>query len=142
MAAQVFSASVADALHYCNEGLKLPQFRGCEATVCFVRHVDAAFDVLNSRNPLGKGAKAPIRNGNADKLLEILGNAERFILGLTDKNGKAMHVTPRKTGLIGFAGGIKSISELFVELVAGPNAPMKYLLTYKFSEDHSFFVVQ
>ena len=137
LAAQVFSASVADAQQHCNEGLKLPQFKGCEATVCFLRHVDAAFDVLNSRNPLGKGAKVPIRQENAGKLLKILADAECFILGLTDTTGiKAMHLTPRKTGFIGFFASIRSISNLFEELVAGPHAPMKYLLTYKFSQSH------
>ena len=52
LAAQVFSSGVADALQYCNETLKLPEFEGCEATVEFIRHVDFPFDVLNSRNPL------------------------------------------------------------------------------------------
>ena len=59
LATQVFSSSVADALEYCNTQLHLPQFRGCEETVEFLRTIDAAFDVLNSRNPLGKGYKAP-----------------------------------------------------------------------------------
>ena len=54
LAAQVFSAGVANAIEYCDRVLKLPQFVGSEATVEFIRHVDASFDVLNSRNPLGK----------------------------------------------------------------------------------------
>ncbi|KAJ4922468.1 hypothetical protein JOQ06_019563 [Pogonophryne albipinna] len=53
LATQVFSSSVADALEFCNTQLHLPQFRGCEETVEFLRTIDAAFDVLNSRNPLG-----------------------------------------------------------------------------------------
>ena len=50
LAVQVFSQSVANALEYCNLHLRLPQFQGAEATVEFIRHVDGAFDVLNSRN--------------------------------------------------------------------------------------------
>ena len=136
LAAQVFSVSVADALQYCNEGLKLPQFRGCEATVQFLRHVDAAFDVLNSRNFFGKGTKAPMRKENGEEMLKILQDAEQFILGLTDASGKPMYLTPRKTGFIGFAACIRSVTKLYAELIAAHDAPMKYLLTYKFSQDH------
>lgn len=136
LAAQVFSASVADALEYCNKNLKLPQFKGCEATVQFLRHVDAAFDVLNSRNPLGKGTKAPLNKKNKDRMLKVLKDAEAFILGITDVGGKPIYLTPRRTGFIGFVASIKSIIKLFEDLVLSPNAPMSYLLTYKFSQDH------
>ena len=60
LAAQLFSKGVADALKYCREEIKLPEFEGSEATEAFIRHVDGAFDVLNSRNPLGKATKAPM----------------------------------------------------------------------------------
>ncbi|CAM4726364.1 unnamed protein product [Leuciscus chuanchicus] len=55
LAAQVFSSSVPDALEFCNKELRLPQFHGSEETVEFLRTIDFAFDVLNSRNPLAKG---------------------------------------------------------------------------------------
>ncbi|KAJ4923070.1 hypothetical protein JOQ06_027806, partial [Pogonophryne albipinna] len=61
LAAQLFSSSVADALEYSEKALKYPQFTGSAATVQFLRTIDAAFDVLNSRNPLGTGHKAPIK---------------------------------------------------------------------------------
>jgi len=136
LAAQVFSSSVADAIQYCNLNLKLPQFRGSEATVEFLRHIDSAFDVLNSRNPLAQGTKAPMRKENADKMIKILKDAESFLLSLKDVTGKAMYLTPRKTGFVGFVASIKSISKLYAELVASHNAPMTYMLTYKFSQDH------
>lgn len=62
LAAQLFG--VADAMEFCEQGLKLEEFKGCFATVQFVRTVDAAFDVLNSRNPLGKGFKSPNQANN------------------------------------------------------------------------------
>jgi len=136
LASQVFSKSVADALEYCNTSLKLPQFNGCEATVEFLRIVDATFDVMNSRNPLGKGTKAPLKKENKDSQIQILTKAENFILGLTDAGGRQMVTTPRRTGFVGFIADIKSISNLFTNLVLVPNAPMNYLLTYKFSQDH------
>ena len=136
LAAQIFSSSVADALQYCNEGLKLPQFAGCEATVTFIRTIDGVFDVLNSRNPLGKGTKAPMKPANKEQTMKTLKDAEHYITGLKDGAGNFMHTGPRKTGYIGFIASIRSVTRLFLELVAAPDAPMKYLLTYKLSQDH------
>ena len=64
LAAQAWSSSVTDAIEYCWKVLKLPQFKGCEATVKFIRVFDHLFDVLNSRNPFAKGYKAPLRKAN------------------------------------------------------------------------------
>ena len=64
LAAQSLSSSVADAIEYCATTLNLPQFQGCEATVKFLRLFDHLFDVLNSRNPLAKGYKSPLRVSN------------------------------------------------------------------------------
>ena len=55
---------------------------------------------------------------------------------MTDVGGKSMYLTPRRTGFLGFACSIESIIKLFEDLVLAPNAPMTYLLTYKFSQDH------
>ena len=136
LAAQVFSTSVADAIQYCNEGLKLPQFRGCEATVQFIRHVDSTFDVLNSRNPLGKGFKAPMRKTNNERTQKILAESREFLLGLKSNDGNFMHLGSRRVGFVGFVVSIDSIVKVFEELVDAPNAPLSYVLTYKFSQDH------
>ena len=64
LAAQALSSSVADALEYCEGKLKLPQFQACGPTVKFIRVFDRLFDVLNSRNPLARNFKAPIRKSN------------------------------------------------------------------------------
>ena len=60
LAAQALSSSVADAIEYCTDKLKLPQFQGSEPTVKFLRLFDHLFDIMNSRNPLAKGYKAPL----------------------------------------------------------------------------------
>ncbi|PIK43542.1 putative THAP domain-containing protein 9-like [Apostichopus japonicus] len=136
LAAQVFSASVADAIEFCDKELKLPQFMRCEATIEFLRHIDRAFDVLNSRNPLGNGFKAPMKKTNKDRWEKILHNATTFLMGLKDGAGTPMYQGPRKTAFSGFAASIHSIKKLFSELIDSVGAPMKYLLTYKFSQDH------
>lgn len=64
LAAQTLSASVADAIEFCRVTLKLRQFIGSEPTVRFLRLIDNLFDVLNSRNPVAKGYKAPMRPTN------------------------------------------------------------------------------
>ncbi|KAG9275028.1 DNA transposase THAP9 [Astyanax mexicanus] len=136
LAAQVFSSSVADALEFCNRELHLPQFRGCEATVEFIRTIDCAFDVLNTRNPLDKGFKAPLRPSNKSRTQSLLENVEKCLLQLRDSGGKLVHKGPRKTGAIGFIASCRSIFNVFQDLVEAPGTPCKYLLTYKLSQDH------
>ena len=57
IAAQMLSSSVADALEFCKTDLGLQEVEPCAATVRYIRIVDQAFDLLNSRNPLAKGTK-------------------------------------------------------------------------------------
>ncbi|CAH2018522.1 unnamed protein product [Acanthoscelides obtectus] len=40
LAVQTFSASVGDALEYCNQDLNITKFRGSEATVSFCRKIN------------------------------------------------------------------------------------------------------
>ena len=47
-----------------------------------------------------------------------------------------MCTTKRKTGFIGFLIAIKSTKKIFHDMVESPQAPLKYLLTYKLSKDH------
>ena len=47
-----------------------------------------------------------------------------------------MHQTRRKTGFIGFLVAIRSTQNLFASLVERNEAPLHYMLTYKFSQDH------
>lgn len=99
LATQLFSSSVADAMEYCEQGLKLEQFRGCAATVQFVHTVDAAFDVLNSRNPLGKGLKALIKPTTKDRAENILKQMETMLCGLKVQQSNEMVLlhTTKKT---------------------------------------------
>ena len=52
LAVQLFSNSVADAIDYCRESLKLKQFVGSEGTTLFLRKMNNLFDVLNSKSKL------------------------------------------------------------------------------------------
>lgn len=136
LAAQSLSSSVADAIEYCSTELKLPQFQGCEATVKFLRLSDHLSDISNSRNPLAKRYKSPLRVSNKGIWEPFLDEVYKYILGLKDPSGVKMHATRRKTGFIGFLAAIKSTKGIFHELVEKNEAPLKYLLTYKLSQDH------
>lgn len=136
LAAQVFSSSVADALEYCSQTLKLPQFEGSAATVKFIRIFDRLFDILNSRNPLAKGLKSTLHVSNKTAWQPFLKLASDFILGLTDTAGNKMVSCRRKTGFVGFLVAIKSIEGIFHDWIEPENSPLKYLLTYKLSQDH------
>lgn len=139
LAAQLFSSSVADAMEFCERGLKLEEFKGCAATVQFVRTVDAAFDVLNSRNPLGKGFKAPIKPTTKDRVETILKQADTLLRGLKVQQYNKMvplHTTKKKTAIYGFIANGRSALNIYHDLVERANAPCRYLLTYKLSQDH------
>ncbi len=136
LAAQAFSASVADAIEYCTNVLKLPQFQGSEATVEFIRIIDHLFDILNTRNPCARGYKEALRTTNKGSWLPFVNQASNYIKGLRDEMGNLMYKTKRKTGFVGFILAIESVKSLFHELVGRTDAPMNYLLTYKFSQDH------
>ena len=136
LAAQVFSSSVADAIEYCTKELKLEQFQGSEATVKFIRLFDHLFDILNTRNPCATGLKAALRVKNKRSRDTFLDDAFDYIKNLQDTLGNPMHNTPQKTGFVGFLLAIKSIKGLFHDLCEGAQAPLDYLLTNKFSQDH------
>ena len=55
LAAQTLSSSVAAAIDFLRKESQMENFAGSEATTDFIRKVDLAFDLLNSRNPLAKG---------------------------------------------------------------------------------------
>lgn len=53
LAAYTLSASVAHSMYF----MKLPEFLGSEATVCFTKIIYRLLDLLNSRNPHGQDFK-------------------------------------------------------------------------------------
>ncbi|KAL3208591.1 hypothetical protein MRX96_038996 [Rhipicephalus microplus] len=81
LAVQTLSSSVADALDFCEYKLKLPQFQGAHATAEFIRIFDRLFDILNSRNPLARSFKAPLRQQNAASWKSFFHEAEEYIRG-------------------------------------------------------------
>ncbi|KAL3199572.1 hypothetical protein MRX96_001334 [Rhipicephalus microplus] len=134
-AAQALSSSVADALDFCENVLKLPQFRGASATSKFVRVFDHLFDLFNSRNPFARSYKAPLRKQNEACWKPFFAYTQAYIKGLRDPAGRPVLEGLKKTGFVGFLICMASTEKMFDELVG--QGKLKYLLTHKLSQDHA-----
>ena len=115
LAVQALNSSVADAIEYCNQVLKLLQFQGSEATVEFIRLFDRLFNILNSRSFFSKGYKASLRLNNKCQWEPFLTKASKYISTL--KDGKLLCKSKRKTAIIGFLVCIESAKNVFFDLV-------------------------
>ncbi len=135
LAAQTLSTSVADAIDFLRVDLNHPEFQGSEETTKFIRKVDKLFDVLNSKNPHMKGSKAPLTIHNISETEDEVNKTIYYLLHLKDEKGRLMRASRRKTTFIGFALSSYSILSVAKDLLYKEN-PYKYVLTYKFSQDH------
>ncbi len=82
-----------------------------------------------------RGYKSALSVGDNTVWSQFLAKANEYILGLKNVSGQKMYLTRRKTGFVGFLVAIKSTKEIFHDLVEVPQAPLKYMLMYKFSKD-------
>ena len=77
-----------------------------------------------------------MRTNTAEKI-DFLQKFRRILLSLTTEQGeKRLCDTPRGMGIIGFLVDISSLVGLANELLLANNFPVRYLLGYKFSQDH------
>jgi len=67
----------------------IKRFKGSTATVKFIQIFDHLFDLLNSRNPFGKGYKSPLRMENQNIWLSFMEGAHDYIINLKDTQGKS-----------------------------------------------------
>ena len=134
LATQTLSRSVADAIDFCRDSLKYPEFQGSEATTKFIRTIDSLFDIMNSRNIYGKGTKSPMMESNHLQWNKIFSDALPYLSHISDLKGTKMIFSLRKSAFIGFILNIHSFQFLYISLVEA--GKMKYLLTYKVSQDH------
>ena len=123
IAAQTLRSSVATAFEFCRLNLKLLQFEGSEATVKFIRLIDHLFDVLNSRNPIAKGYKAPLRQSNYHLWGPFLDEAFVYIKNLRDTAGNLMTSSRRKTPFIGFLCTIENRQVTTTTIIQTQNRP-------------------
>lgn len=135
IAAQTLSNSVADAFIYLNEDLKEPQFQGVGATVKFCKTMNNLFDIFNCRNKFSKYIyRKPLSDKNKEFIFSFLNECREYILGLK-LNNVAICRTNRKTGFLGFLICIESLRNYYSQVIEQKKL-LKYILTYKFSQDH------
>lgn len=137
LAAQTLSRSVAMSLLFCE--MYLPTFKGASATAKFLLMFNDLFDVLNSFTTYSYGCKAAMSLKNEVTWSAALERAKHYIYGLQIRDPKRQSYhsvldSERVVGFQGFLVAIESVKGLFDDLVR--NGPMKYLCTYKLSQDH------
>lgn len=110
-------------------------FDNAEPTAQFIQIFNDLFDILSSRNRLAKYRyKKPISEANVAYIFIYLDEIKNYILTLTLK-GISVLVSPRKIGFLGFCICIDSLKGLYESYVV-TNPLLKYILTYKISQDH------
>ena len=127
--------SVADAIEYLMTSGH-PKFANAEETIRFICIIDKLFDLLNSRNPFGKGLKKPLSLYDAARWNSTIDTSISYLLSLTDKSGVPLIRHRRKTFILGFITASKSVRELDYLLLTRKDNPFQYILTYEFSQDH------
>ena len=135
IAAQTLSSSVADAIQFLDEN-DVPEFQGSGPTISFIRKVDRIFDLLNSRNPRGKGFKAPMRRDNIGLMDLIINSTVSYLAGLTDENGQSMLWQRRETFVHVLITASQAVQALSKQLFGMRQFPFRYLLTYKTSRNY------
>lgn len=136
IAAQTLSKSVSDALLYLCEDLQIEEFREAQETANFIKIMNDFFDILNSRNMFAKYIyKRPLSPSTKSIFFRFLEDAIIYIKSLR-LHGIPLLSSGRKTGFLGFiicAESLRGIYNLYVEC---ETPLLKYIISYKFSQDH------
>ena len=103
LAAQIFSTSVANALLFCKDNLKLKEFQSCQGTIKFLRIFNDLFDILNSKNIKQHGFKQPLNEQNAELIINKLKEIKDYILSLKTINGQLLIHTRKKNRFFRFS---------------------------------------
>lgn len=135
LAVQLLSESVADALLYCEQELGLQEFKGCSATVRFLKIFNKIFDILNSRSLVAPSFKKALCDRNIEQTKKFINDAVAYISNLKFEDGTLLITSKRKTGFIGLIISLKSSILLYIELIEKQKT-LIYLPLYKTSQDH------
>ena len=117
LAAETFSASVADAFDFLQVNMAIEDFAGSKPTSYFIRKVDEVFDLLNSRNPFAKGHKAPVSLGNLPAFLKKCDLITKYLFELRDERGNLLRAGQRKTCIWGLTLSIRSLMAIAIDLL-------------------------
>jgi len=111
------------------------EFQDCDATIKFIETIDWLFDFLSSRNPFGKGFKQPLTKNRLSHLKQAIPKKLNYLFNLETTDGKKLINTGRKTFICGLGLTVKTVLDV-TEDIFNDLPYYKYLLTFKFSQDH------
>ncbi|CAI6370835.1 unnamed protein product [Macrosiphum euphorbiae] len=137
LASQLLSQSVADALRFCMDNLKMDEFSEAGATIKFIEMFNIAFDILNSRSIHCIGYKKALCRENVNVISIFKDKFTNYIKGLKVKEIDGFVPvldSKRKTGFIGFIGGLHSVLKLYDNLV--DSGKLEHLKLYNSSQDN------
>ena len=98
--------------------------------------VDMAFDLMNSRHPLATGYKSPVTKSNLSNWLYQCNKIVSYLFELKDEHGHFLREKHCKTVIWGFVFSICSVMAITQDMLTCTDCPLKYVLTYNFSQDH------
>ena len=136
LAAQTLSASIAAAIDFLREDLLESDFQGSESTTEFIKKIDTIFDMMNSRHPFAQGSKQPVTLANYEQWARECERLAEYIFALKDEHGCFLRNSRHKTVIWCFPLSIRAVSAVAEELLKRKSEPYKFVLTYKFSQDH------
>jgi len=137
LASQLLSQSVADALKFCKNNLKMNEFSDAGATIKFIEMFNIAFDILNSRSINCIGYKKALSQDNIKDIFLFTDKFVNYIKGLKVKEIEGFVPilnSKRKTGFIGFVGGLHSTLLLYNTFIE--SGKLDHIKLYKCSQDH------
>lgn len=115
LAAQTLSDSVADALNYltkCND-----RFLKASPTSKFIKYINNAFDILNSRSKFSKKSYSKaISDETINQFIDFMNSFIQYIKGLKFQNGVKVIKSNRKTGFVGMILSLQNAIQMFQNL--------------------------
>lgn len=138
-ATQTLSRSVANSLKTLKD--IDPRFKSCGPLIEFIEIFDCLFDICNSKSKFGKFYKRPLGPETELQFFSHFDKSIKYINELKLLDKQLIVQSRNRTGFKGFLQSMCSIRNIYTEQCK--NGPLKYLLTYKLSQDHleTFFGV-
>ena len=135
LAAQTFSSSLADVIQFLMESSH-PELKNAEVKIFFNRTIDWLFDLLNAKNPHGRGDKQRIRLENEMLWKDIIMKSINYLVAFKYINSFPLLCHRRKRFVLGFITTVVSTQDMALTLLHKSTNPFSYLLPYKYSQDH------
>jgi hypothetical protein len=138
LATQLLSRSVAEALLFCRDQLRIRNFENCGPTAKFILIMNDAFDILNSKNLRDFGLKQAVCHRNIQDIQDFSLKFEEYVKKLKFTSNSLVIESNRKTGFLGFSIGLRAILNIYKEYIYGNSGRklLQFLPVYKCSQDH------